>query len=165
MRRAQDSLNPRTHADFMVLAHEDDECADSGQPQAYWYGRIIGIFHAFVRHTGPLSTASEAERVDFLWVRWLGQDPNHRSGFKAKRLPRVGFVPSDDGAFGFLDPKEIVRAVHLMPAFAHGKTKSLLGPSIVRHPKDQDQDWQYFYVDMYVFSRSVYCGVLMFCHM
>src|ERR1700729_3586120 len=98
----------------MVLAHEDDESADAGQPQAYWYGRIIAIFHAFVRQ-GPLSTTSGAERVDFLWVRWLGQDPNHRSGFKAKGLPRVGFVPSDDGAFRFSDPQEIVRAIRLVP--------------------------------------------------
>ena len=46
LRRAQDSLNPRTHANVMVLAHEDD--AEISHP--YWYAWIIGIFHAFFNH-------------------------------------------------------------------------------------------------------------------
>lgn len=87
--------------------------------------------------------------MDFLWVRWFGQDSTHKSGFKHKRLPRIGFVPMEDGgAFGFLDPAEVIRAVHLMPAYAHGKTSELMGPSISRQPKDGDEDWQYYYVDM-----------------
>ncbi|KAG2029536.1 hypothetical protein BDR03DRAFT_825481, partial [Suillus americanus] len=44
LRREQDSLNSRTHADIMVLSHEDDEA--NGHP--YWYARIIGVFHALV---------------------------------------------------------------------------------------------------------------------
>lgn len=151
VRRAQDSVNPRNHADIMVLAHEDDDVpvADSNSPEAYWYARIIGIFHTYVVHTGPESVTSDPQRMDFLWVRWFGQDPSHRSGFRAKRLPRVGFIPSDDdGAFGFLDPQEVIRAVHLMPAFAHGKTTELLGPSVARQPKDGPADWQYYYVNM-----------------
>jgi hypothetical protein len=151
VRRAQDSVNPRNHADIMVLAHEDNNVpvADSNSPETYWYARIIGIFHTYVVHTGPESVTSDPQRMDFLWVRWFGQAPNHRSGFRAKRLPRIGFVPSDDdGAFGFLDPQEVIRAVHLMPAFAHGKTTELLGPSVARQPKDGHADWQYYYVNM-----------------
>jgi hypothetical protein len=45
MRREQDSLNPRTHANIMVLSQEDDMNA-----HPYWYARIIGIYHTFVRH-------------------------------------------------------------------------------------------------------------------
>jgi hypothetical protein len=88
--------------------------------------------------------------MDFLWVRWLGKDPLHRSGFKSKQLPRVGFIPDDedDRAFGFFDPTEIICAVHLMPAFAYGQTTALLGPSISRHPKDKNEDWRYFYVNL-----------------
>jgi hypothetical protein len=146
VRRAQDSLNPRTHSDFMVLAHEDD---DENTAHPYWYGRIIGIFHAYVRHTGPASKTSDAQQIDFLWVRWHGRDPTYRSGFKVKRLHRVGFIDStDEGAFGFLDPNEIIRAVHLIPAFRHGKTFELLGPSIARQPKEEDEDWRLFYVNM-----------------
>lgn len=144
VRRAQDSLNPRNHADFMVLAHENETSDDPQRFQSYWYGRIVGIFHSYIKYNG-----NPPERMDFLWVRWLGEDPLYHSGFKAKRLPRVGFVPFEDGgAFGFLDPGEIIRAVHLVPAFAHGRTKDLLAPSIARHPKEKDEDWQYFYINM-----------------
>ena len=55
------------------------------------------------------------------------------------------------GAFGFIDPAEVIQGVHLIPAFAHGKTDGLFGPSIACPLKDDDQDWQYFYVNMYCF--------------
>src|SRR5437762_13860141 len=51
VRRSQDSMNPRTHADVMVFSHEDE--AEDDHP--YWYARITGVFHAEVRHTGPKS--------------------------------------------------------------------------------------------------------------
>ena len=55
-------------------------------------------------------------------------------------------------AFGFIDPAEVIQGVHLIPAFAHGKTDGLLGPSIACPLKDKDKDWQYFYVNMYFCS-------------
>lgn len=129
----------------MVLAHEEDG------PDAfpYWFGRIIGVFHADVLHTGAASKTSEIQRMDFLWVRWFGRDIDYKSGFKYQRLHRLGFLPGDDpGAFGFLDPQEIIRGVHLIPAFAHGRSAGTLGPSIVRQPKDNDEDWNFFYINM-----------------
>jgi hypothetical protein len=147
-RRNQDSLNPRTHADFMVLAHEDDT-DDSSNMHPYWYGRIIGVFHACVKHTGPASKTSDSQQVNFLWVRWFGRDLTYRSGFKAKRLPRIGFIDSSD-AFGFVDPREVIRGVHLIPAFAYGKTSDLLSHSIARNPREKDLDWNYYYVNMWV---------------
>ena len=45
MRREQDSLNPRTHANIMVLSQEDDLTA-----HPYWYACIIGIYHTFILH-------------------------------------------------------------------------------------------------------------------
>lgn len=144
-RRDQDSLNPRTHADFMVMANEDDE----SDTHPFWYGRIIGIFHVFVRHSGPASNSNESQRLNFLWVRWLGRDLSYKSGFKAKRYPRVGFVNDDSSdMFGFLDPRALVRGVHLIPAFAYGKTTELLGPSIVRQPQEKHEDWVWYYVNM-----------------
>jgi hypothetical protein len=137
----------------MVLAHEDDNDNTSQHP--YWYGRIIGIFHADVRYVGPLLTSIEPHHMDVLWVRWLGRDLSHNTGFRAKRLHRIGFVDgSDPEAFGFLDPCQIIRAVHLIPAFAYGRTSELLGPSIIRQPKDNGEDWRFFYVNMYVFFCS-----------
>ncbi|KAF7982631.1 hypothetical protein HWV62_27057 [Athelia sp. TMB] len=75
----------------------------------------------------------------------------HRSGVKAKRLPRIGFVPDEPGhdAFGYINPSEIIRAVHLMPVFAYEKTKGLLGRSIARQSKGGDEDWHYYYVNIW----------------
>lgn len=58
-----------------------------------------------------------------------------------------------DGAFGFLDPSDIIRGVHLIPAFAHGTSSCYLGPSIAREFSDEelgDMDWNFFYVNMFV---------------
>jgi hypothetical protein len=150
MRRAQDSMNPRTHADVMVLSHEDEENEKKRHP--YWYARIIGIFHANVRHVGPMSKCSDPRKREFLWVRWFGRDMKYRAGWKARRLHRIGFADYD--SFGFLNPKEVIRGVHLLPAFAHGRTSAYLGPSIARQPSEKHEDWMYYYVGMYVPSHS-----------
>ncbi|KAJ7018065.1 hypothetical protein C8F04DRAFT_977982, partial [Mycena alexandri] len=118
LRRDQDTLNPSSHPDFMVLAHEDE---DDTTPHPYWYGRIISIFHADVRHVGPRSkNRTKIHRMEFVWVRWFGRDlsPLGLGGWIFKRLHRVGFVDAEH-AFGFLDPAEIIRACHLVPAFHH----------------------------------------------
>jgi hypothetical protein len=131
----------------MVLSHEDDECV-----HPYWYARIIGVFHARIQFTGLVSHPTiepEVRNMNFLWVRWFGRDLTHKSGWKAKRLHRVGFVDAQDpGAFGFLDPTHIIRAVHIIPAFAWGRTADLLPPSITRSPLEKDKDWIYYYISM-----------------
>ncbi|THH09784.1 hypothetical protein EW146_g8583 [Bondarzewia mesenterica] len=156
VRRAQDSINPRTHPDVMVLSYEDD-AGPNAQPHPYWYARILGIFHVMARYVGPGSQSHEMQRMDFLWVRWLGLDPQMRTGWAAMRLPAVGFVPeSNADAFGFIDPQEVLRGVHLIPAFHHEHTTDLLNSSsCCRHQgKSQDyeeeEDWNLFYVNLYV---------------
>ena len=84
MRRDQYCINPRNHADVMVLAHEDDEELD---PHPYWYARALGIFHAYVRYLGEGSLSREFERVQFLWIRWFGRDPDAPGG-----LLLLGFI-------------------------------------------------------------------------
>lgn len=143
MRRCQDSLNPRTHPYVMVLSAEDD----TRNPHPYWYARIIGVYHATVIHR---TRQPDAKNMVFLHVRWLGRDLDYDSGFAARRLHRVGFVDgSDDAAFGFLDPDQIIRAVHMIPAFHYGQTDQLLGPSrLARQESELDLDWQYYYVNL-----------------
>ncbi|THG96656.1 hypothetical protein EW026_g5211 [Hermanssonia centrifuga] len=144
LRRAQDSLNPRTHADVMVASQEDQGARNS---HPYWYARIVGIFHAYVQHVGSSSKSEEPRRLDFLWVRWFGRD----------------LTTPDELAFGFLDPDLICRGVHIIPAFAHGKTSELLGPSIVRSVSDNDEDWVFYYVNIFadrdMFMRYLGGGV------
>jgi hypothetical protein len=152
LRRAQDSINPRVpgHGDIMVLSPENDE--DNQNPHPYWYARILGIYHADVRHVGPISKSDQPQRMEFLFVRWFGRDFTPEPGWKAKRLLRLGFVPGNDGsAFGFLDPAQVIRAIHLIPAFAWGHTSKYLSGQrsvIARGLKDPDNDWQLYYVNM-----------------
>jgi hypothetical protein len=118
MRRERDSVHPSVmgHGDVMVLSPENED--ENDDPHPYWYARVLGIYHANVRHIGSKSKSYEPKQMDFLFVRWFGRDSDPRPGWKAKRLIRLGFVPGNDGsAFGFLDPSQVIRAVHLIPAF------------------------------------------------
>lgn len=145
MRRDQDSINPSNHADIMVLNPGEDSIPRKKQ-HPYWYARVCGVFHANARYTGPGTIAKDTRRVEFLWVRWFGVDPDFRAGFLPQRLHRVGFT---DGprAITFLNPDLVLRSVHLIPAFAHGKTE-YLGSSVIRRelPQRDIADWTYYYV-------------------
>ncbi len=72
MQRNQDSVNPWTHADIMVLLPEVIEGKDPKLGHPYWYAWVVGIFHAKVRYIGPGSSSTNIQKVDFLWVRWFG---------------------------------------------------------------------------------------------
>ncbi|KAG6848475.1 hypothetical protein H0H93_016682 [Arthromyces matolae] len=135
-RREQDTINPKRHSDVMFLSNEDDH--------PYWYYRIVKIFHAMVRLHGQ-----EFQRIEFLWGRWYGFDYTTNSGFAAKRMHQIGFVEGD-GAFDFTDPKDVLRAVHLIPQFAGARVSYLLGPSIARREDEGDQDYERYFVNMFV---------------
>lgn len=131
MRQAQDSINPRNNSYIMVLAHEDNTPGTT--PHPYWYAHVVGIFHVNVQHVNAASmTLSDSKDMQFLWVRWFGRDPDASTGFKSRRLHRVGFLDANEpGAFGFLDPREVIRVVHLILAFSHGHTLDLLPASSI----------------------------------
>ncbi len=150
MRHNQDSINPRTHADIMVLSPEEDvEGQNPNMAHHYWYARVVGVFHAKVKSFGPGSSSSESQKLDFLWVRWFGRDLSALGGFGKRMLHRIGFADSEQpGAFGFLDPGLVIRLVHLIPAFHYGRMTAKLGPSILRQPQDLDKDWDLYYVNM-----------------
>jgi hypothetical protein len=136
MRRAQDSVNIRTEPFIMVLAHEDDADVD---PHPYWYAKVLGIYHVNVR----ISDDMEPQRMEFLWVHWFGRDPDYRGGFETRRHFRIGLMDREDStSYGFIDPKDVLRAVHLIPAFASG--------TIARPvPEAGDDEWEFFYVSTY----------------
>jgi hypothetical protein len=125
----------------MVLAHED-EGEDKQHP--YWYAKVLRIFHVNVRVLGNFDVV----RMDFLWVHWFGQDPDHPSGFKKQGLHRmIGlFHSTSPASFGFLDPSDVLQAVHLIPAFSIGRTPK----SLDLDARDEDEtEWEFFYVSMY----------------
>ncbi len=152
--RMEESANPRTHADIIVLSHED---SSEGQPAfPYWHARIIGIYHFMVRQrikgTPGLTPPS---RMDVLFVRWFGFDSaDGQSGWGAQRMHTVGFLPDTNShgpAFGFLDPEEVIRMVHLIPAFSFVRVNNLMtGPSMAVCAPHPDGEYPVYYVAMYV---------------
>ncbi len=95
--------------------------------------------------------------VPKMWVHWLGEEPGYHSWFYQACLPKIGFVEStDEFAFSFVDPANVVWECHLIPAFNAGRSADLLPwpHSIARHlnPEDID-DWLNYYVNMWVDNR------------
>ena len=141
MRRCQDVVHVGRpdHANVMVLGYEDG--GDGHEPHPFWYARVIGIFHADVKYCG-----GEPEKMDFLWVHWYGRDVSHQSGWRARRLPRIGLLEEGNPeAFGFLDPSDVVRASHLIPSFKFGHRGLVTTPSGLSISR-LHKDWIYFYV-------------------
>jgi hypothetical protein len=129
----------------MILAPKDNE-----DTHPYWYGRILGIFHANVHHVGRHSRSSQSQKMEVLFVRWFGRDTTPRPGWKRKRLYRLAFVPGNsEQAFGFINPSQVIRAVHLIPVFQWGKVSHLLTKSVIAHgSQDPVHDWQLYYISM-----------------
>ena len=117
----------------------------------YWYAQVLEIYNTNVSTNHPAALRKSAQRMEFLWVWWLGIEPGYRSGSKLACLPKVGFVEeADEDAFGFLDPDLIICGSHLIPDFNLGQTQDLMpydGPTVAQH-LDQKDDWINFYVNM-----------------
>ena len=143
--REHDCLRPDRHSFLMTLSREEDP-----ERHPFWYCQLIKAFHVEV-HFCPGGVSRSQEKLEVLWVHWLGVDPDHKWGFWRCALPKVGFVPedADSPAFGFLDPSLVIRGCHLIPAFIDGHTVQLLrrGVSVARLPGETD-DWASYYVNM-----------------
>ena len=145
IRRSQDLINASTsHHDVMVLADLSDDT--SAFPHPFRYARIMGVYHVNVVYVGPGMVDYQPHRLDFLWVRWYQIMSHMPSGWKARKLDRVRFPSmAGDNAFGFIDPSDVIRGCHMVPAFASGK----------RHPDSKglsrcaqdSSDWVAFYVN------------------
>ena len=158
MRRMQDSINPRTHPDVVL------DAAD-GSTHPYLYARILGIFHVLAYRAGPGLASTEPELMQVLWVRWFDLDTSAPGGLKHRRLHRLQWARDDD-SFGFVSPECVLRATHLIPAFAYGRTdEALPGYSIARQEDDDDDDeWRFYYVSMYmVLHRANYQRAKIHC--
>lgn len=125
VRRAQDVVNPNTpHADIMVLSGDDDMDTGTSQKHKFWYARVLGIYHVNAVYVGPGMVNHSPKRLDFLWVRWY---QNHdvgvaESGLAMRKMHQLSFPPMrSDHAFGFLDPADVLRSCHIIPAFAKGR--------------------------------------------
>jgi hypothetical protein len=139
VRRKQDTINPATpHRNIMVLANSDD----SEHP--FLYGRVIGIFHANIIFTGSRVVDYHPRRLEFLWVRWYEL---HSKGSWARcTLDQLRFPPmSREDSFGFVNPADVLRSGHIIPAFAAGK-RYADGRGLSHCAKDSS-DWNAYYVN------------------
>jgi hypothetical protein len=158
VRRSQDVVNPSTsHCNVMVL--NDGASAPNSDSHPYRYAKVLGIYHANAIHVAPGINDYQPRRMEFLWVRWYCQVET-TSGWDACRLDRVQFFPvADDKAFGFIDPSQVLRGCHLVPAFAKGKAhRDGRGLSVCARDA---LDWAQNYVIRYVHCRlpSAYLNI------
>ena len=137
LRRGSDKVNMKGRRYVMALS-----CGDPSHP--YMYARVLAIYRIKVLHP----TMTTPTNMDVLWVRWLQIDQTHQAGWKAKRLYRVQFVPSlEDGAFGFLDPNDIIRGVHLIPCFDKGLIVGLLLAFVSKWDYAPKVNWKHYYIN------------------
>lgn len=141
LRRETDTVNPSTdHRNVMMLAP-----ADSPDGHPFSYARVLGIYHANVIFSGPESQDYLARRLEFLWVRWL-EPMDQQAGWEYCRLDKVQFIPmARHDAFGFIDPADVLRASHIIPAFADGKAHSD-GIAMSVNARDGD-DWRSYHIN------------------
>ena len=145
LRRMQDSINVRTQPYIMTLGHEDEEDGIKSHP--YWYAKVLGIFHVNVRCSGHI----ESDRMEFLWVHWFGRDLNHEGGFETRCLHHIRLTDGKDAtSYEFLNPSDVLRGIHLIPAFSPNRTNPEADNS---DSDDSDEDGpitEFYYVSMYV---------------
>lgn len=149
VRRDQDLINPRTDKSGIMVYTPDT----NGTCEPWAYARVLGIYHAMVGIPGKV----KLQRVEFLHVRWMIRDETWTSGAHVRHLPRVHYIPEEDNhAFGIVDPAHIIRGCHLIPAFHHGRSEDMLGPSAARD--SPIGDWKFYYVNRYVCFNRNYCA-------
>lgn len=150
VRRAYDILHPRKGVfNIMGLAGSEDDGEDASQSStSFWYARVLGIYHVNAVYIGPGAPDFQPRRFDFLWVRWYDFKLGSRY-----RLDTLRFPPMDSTeAFGFVDPKDVLRCCHLIPSFHDG----LVHPNAdaLRTSRSQSaedvHDYKVYYINRHV---------------
>ena len=141
VRRTQETVNPRTdHCDVMLLSHQP-----SAHP--FCYARVLGVYHTNVIYIGPGFKDYQSRRIELLWVQWF-DILDHPAGWDHTTLDSVKFPPmADADAFDFIDPADVLRCCHIIPAFADGQVH----PdriALSRNARDGN-DWKRYYVNRF----------------
>jgi hypothetical protein len=145
VRRGTDIVKPGTsRCNIMLLA----DYADGSNPSNlhhFLYARVLGAYHANAVYTGPGMLDYKARHFDFLWVRWYEVMDPRSSGWSNSALDSVCFPPMhEDESFGFVDPNDVLRGCHILPAFTKGKRKETT-MDVSRCAKDS-KDYKVYYV-------------------
>jgi hypothetical protein len=147
VRRQQDVVNPRTPCCFVLLPADTTD-DPTGHP--FLYAQVLGIYHAHVRYS-----SRPPKRMEFLWVRWLDYDEEEPGGWDTGRMDRVSYgkCRNDDellDAYDFIDPKDIVRACHLIPDFDSGTASTLNVKPGSLTSDNEEREWKFHYVNRWV---------------
>ena len=115
LQRRSDIINIWTRPNIMTTSPEDD-CT-----HPYQYGQVIDIFTVPIYYKGDKQmVGNRRQDVQVLWVRWYERDIFHQDGFSCLRLPRLSLADVDDPtAHSFISPADVLRAAHIIPAFAY----------------------------------------------
>jgi hypothetical protein len=149
VRRGTDIINAGTSRCHIVLLADDEDAVGTSLPHHFLYARVLGAFHVNVIYTGPGMHDYNARRFDFLWVRWFELLDPASSGWEHCKLDSVCFPPMNRlDSFGFVNPKDVLRGCHILPAFSKGK-RHTSGVGISRIAKDGG-DYKHYYVGRYV---------------
>ncbi|RDB27548.1 hypothetical protein Hypma_003878 [Hypsizygus marmoreus] len=165
VRRNQDSINPNTdHKDIMLLRDKVVSTSTTSHRtrtttrkaplhHQYRYGRVLGIYHVNIIYGGLVSgkVSHKVHRMEFLWIRWfeLVKDVPVDRGWSTGQLDQLRFSRiNHEGAFGFVDPEQVLRACHVIPGFSSGK----LHPDNIGLSKlaQDSKDWTLYYVNRFV---------------
>jgi hypothetical protein len=127
VRRDSKVISLKRQPDVMLPAdrtweHGEDSDADQ---HVYAFARVIGIYHVEVKDMHERQFNAPVHRYDVLHVRWYEYEPGWNYGWKHRREERLRFVPGDDeDAFGFINPADVIRSVHLKPVLSQGMTQN-----------------------------------------
>ena len=127
----------------MLLSSSDGDC------HPFCYARVLGIFHANIIYTGPGTKDFQSWQIEFLWVQWFEVIQDHSPLWEQQALDTVRFLPvADKDAFGFVDPANVLRGCHVIPAFGDG----WLHPegASLSHWADDLNDWKWYYINWWV---------------
>ena len=129
----------------MVLSKDVPSSPDD-EHVSYRYARVLGVYHANVIFLGSGMVDYTPIRMEFLWVRWYELVSGRHLPWTARKLDRVRFPPlADDGSFGFIDPSDVLRGCHIVPAFSQGK-RHPDGKGVSLLAKDAN-DWKEYYLN------------------
>lgn len=104
----------------MLLA--DTDGVDGGASHRFLYARVLGIYHVNAIYAGEGAVNYDTQKIYFLWVRWFEYDETRSLGWDNHDLDSLYFMPmADERAFGFVDPKDVLRGCHIIPTFSSGR--------------------------------------------
>jgi hypothetical protein len=145
-RRSQEVIHSSSsHNNIMVLSDSWPDQSQNSNSHPFCYAQVLGVYHANVVYVGPGMVNYQPHWMESLWVQWYGYVET-AAGWDSHKLDCVWFpcVTRED-VFGFVDPSDVLRSCHIIPAFSKGKLhQDGIGSS--RLAKDSSS-WAAYYIN------------------